>query len=241
MSAPSSRAVARRRRVAVLVVVLVVLGVAGWMAMRSAFLDVDHLVVSGNARVSVEEILASSGVEQGDAMVWLDASGTASSIEAMPWIRRADVEREWPSTVRIVVHERVPVAWLDAGEGRALVVDRDGHGVSIDAVPPAGLPQLLDVASVPVGEAISPSGGAWLAGHLTAEQLAIVRSIKIGRSIKVADARATLVVTSGQEVRFGRLNQVGDKMRSAVAVLAQPSAEGRTYIDVSAPSTPVAG
>jgi len=235
MSAPSSRAVARRRRVGVLVVVLVVIGVAGWMVMRSAFLDVDHLVVSGNARVSVEEILASSGVEPGDAMVWLDASGTASSIEAMPWIRRADVKREWPSTVRIVVHERVPVAWVDAGEGRALVVDRDGHGVSIDALPPAGLPQLLDVASAPVGEAISPAGGARLAGHLTAEQLAIVRSIK------VTDARATLVVTSGQEVRFGRLNQVGDKMRSAVAVLAQSSAEGRTYIDVSAPSTPVAG
>ena len=60
-------------------------------------------------------------------------------------------------------------------------------------------------------------------------------------SITVRDARATLKVTSGQEVRFGRLNQVGDKMRAAVAVLGQPGIEERTYIDVSAPSTPVAG
>ena len=57
----------------------------------------------------------------------------------------------------------------------------------------------------------------------------------------VADARATLVVTTGQEVRFGRLSQVEDKMRAAVAVLAQPGVDQRRYIDVSAPSTPVAG
>jgi cell division protein FtsQ len=198
-------------------------------------LDVDHEVVAGNAQVNTAEILAASHIAPGDPMVWLDPGDSAHDIEALSWIRTATVTREWPDTVRITVQERVPVAWVDAGEGHALVVDRTGRALTVDPTAPAGLPVLLGVTPAPVGAAISPVGGAWLAGHLSVDERPIVRSIA------VADARATLVVTSGQEVRFGRLNQVSDKMRAAVAVLAQPGVDQRSYVDVSAPSTPVAG
>jgi cell division protein FtsQ len=227
--------VARRRRVTVLVALLLVLGIGAWGASRSPLLDVDHLVVSGNARVTTDEVLEASGVGRGDAMAWIDPADSARDVEALPWIHTASVVREWPDTVRISVREREPVAWVDAGEGRALLVDRAGRGLALEAAPPDGLPQLLEVATAPVGAAIRPRGGAWLAGHLTLEQRPVVRSITVD------DARATLVVTSGQEVRFGRLHQVADKMRAAVAVLAQPEVAGRAYVDVSAPSMPVAG
>jgi cell division protein FtsQ len=235
VSAPSSRAVARRRRLVVVLVVLLALGAAAWGVSRSPLLDVDHVAVSGNARVTTAEILASSGIRRGDAMVWLDPGVAARHVEALPWIGSADVRREWPGTVRIAVRERVPVAWVDAGAGRALVVDRTGRGLSLDPAAPPGLPQLLGVKPAPVGGAIHPAGGAWLAGHLTLDQLGLVASIA------VADARATLRVSSGEEVRFGRLDQVADKMRSAQAVLAQPGVAARAYVDVSVPSMPVAG
>ncbi|MFI5046075.1 MAG: cell division protein FtsQ/DivIB [Acidimicrobiia bacterium] len=235
MSAPPSPRVARRRRLAVVVGALLVVGTAAWMVSRSPLLDVDHVVVQGNARVAPEEILASSGVAPGDAMVWLDRGGAARAIEALPWIRTAQVHREWPGTVDITVRERVAVGWVDAGDGRALVVDGAGRALEVDAAAPPGLPELLEVAPAPVGASISPSGGAWLAGHLTTDELAAIRSIS------VVDQHATLVVTSGQEVRFGRLTQVGQKMLAAIAVLLQPGIGTATYIDVSAPSTPVAG
>lgn len=235
MSAPGSAAVARRRRIAVLLVVVTVLVVAAWGVSRSPLLDVDHLEVTGNARVGTDEILTASELDAGDPMLWLDAAATAEHIEALPWIRTATVEREWPDTVRITVRERVPVAWVDAGSGQALVVDRAGRALTLDPAPPPGLPRLADVTPAAVGAEIAPVGGAWLAGHLTADQLPVVASIT------VADGRATLEVTSGQEVRFGRLDQVADKMRAAMAVLAQPGVDQRSYVDVSAPSTPVAG
>jgi len=235
MSAPASATVARRRRVAVIVVVLLVLVTAAWMVSRSPLLDVDHLVVTGNVRVSTDQVLAAAGVARGDPMVWLDPGSAAHAIEALPWVRTADVHRDWPGTVTITVSERVPVGWVDAGGGSALVVDRDGRALAIDPFAAAGLPQLLDVTPAPVGAAITPVGGAWLAGHLSPDERGVVRSIS------VVDQSATLVVTSGQEVRFGRLDQVSDKMRAAIAVLGQPSVAGAAYIDVSAPSTPVAG
>lgn len=234
MSAPASAAVARRRRLAVVVAALLVIGTAAWMVTRSPFLDVDRVVVLGNATVTTDEVLLSSGVAAGDAMVWLDPGASARAIEALPWVRSAQVQREWPATVRITVRERVPVAWVDVGGGRAMVVDRTGFAITEDA-PPAGLPQIVAVTPSPVGARITPTGGAWLAGRLSPEQRGGVRSIA------VADRRATLVVASGQEVRFGRLNQVSDKMRAAFAVLVQPGVDTAAYVDVSAPSTPVAG
>jgi len=231
---PSARVVRRRRLVVATLVVLVLL-TGAWMVTRSPLLDVDRVEVRGTTQVTPDAVQAAAGVHPGDPMVWLDAGDVAGRVETLPWVRHASVQREWPDTVRITVRERAPVAWVAAGDGAFLVVDRTGRGLAVDSTQPAGLPQLLDVTPAPVGAAITPVGGAWLAGHLRADELALVASIT------VRDARATLQVTSGQEVRFGRLSQVGDKMRAAVAVLGQPGIGERTYIDVSAPSTPVAG
>ncbi|MET0626967.1 MAG: FtsQ-type POTRA domain-containing protein [Acidimicrobiia bacterium] len=226
---------ARRRRLLVVVIGLLVVGTAAWVATRSPFLDVDHLVVSGNARATADEVLAAAGVAPGDPMVWIDPGAAARKIETLPWVLHAEVKREWPDTVKVVVAERVPVAWLDTGFGNALVLDRDGRALTTEAPAPVGLPQVLDVAAVPIGVTVAQPEGARIAGALAPDQLANVRTIA------VAAHRATLVVASGQEVRLGRPTQVGDKMRAAFAVLAREEAAGKAYVDVSAPSTPVAG
>jgi cell division protein FtsQ len=228
--------VSSRRRVLVLVIVVGVLGTAAWMATRSPLLDVDHLVVRGNERAATEEVLEAGGLHRGDPIAWLDVDDAATSIEALPWIRDARVEREWPDTVRVTVRERRPVAWVDRGNGRALVVDPHGRVLDIDAEPPAGLPQLVDVATAgPVGGTITPVEGARAAGALHG----IVQTST--RLIATADGRVTLQIASGQEIRLGRPTQLRAKVRAAVAVLGAPQAAGKTYVDVSAPSSPVAG
>ena len=226
----------RGRRVLVLVVVVGVLGTAAWMATRSPLLDVEHLVVRGNDRATTDEVLGAAGLDRGDAIVWVDVGAATRGIEALPWVRDASVVREWPDTVRVTVRERRPVAWVDAGGGQALVVDADARILALDAGPPPGLPQLLEVATAgPVGGVVTPAEGARVAGALHGLVQASTRAIA------TTDGRVTLQIVSGQEIRLGHPTQLRAKVRAAVAVLGAPQAAGKAYVDVSAPSNPVAG
>jgi cell division protein FtsQ len=228
---------ARRRRLLVLVLVLVVLATVAWMVSRSPLLDVDELVVRGNQRATADEVLEAGGLTKGEPLVWLDVDRARSGIEELPWVRSAKVVREWPDTVRVTVQERRAVAWVDAGEGRALVVDPSGRVLAVDAQVPAGLPQLLDVVPpAAVGGTVTPTVGARVAGALEGLVQASTRGIATA-----SDGRVTLRIASGQEIRLGRPNDLDDKVRAAVAVLGAPQAAGKVYVDVSAPANPVAG
>jgi cell division septal protein FtsQ len=137
----------------------------------------------------------------------------------------------------VTVSERRAVAWVDAGGGAALVVDPSGRVLSLDPTAPPGLPQLVGVtAPITPGATVAPTAGARVAGVLAGIVRESTRSITTGD-----DGRVTLGIASGQEIRLGRPVQLADKIRAAVAVLGAPEAQGTAYVDVSAPSNPVAG
>jgi cell division protein FtsQ len=49
-----------------------------------------------------------------------------AGIEQIPWVERADVARLWPDRIRVVLHERAPVAFAQ-GPGGMLLVDSSGQ------------------------------------------------------------------------------------------------------------------
>jgi cell division protein FtsQ len=49
-----------------------------------------------------------------------------SGIEQIPWVERADLARLWPDRIRVVLHERAPVAFAQ-GPGGMLLVDSSGQ------------------------------------------------------------------------------------------------------------------
>ncbi len=127
-------------------------------------------------------------------------------LEALPYVERAEVVREWPDTVRIVVRERQPAAWIDAPAGKA-VVDGTGRVLEVGAAPPAGLPQLLGTRLVPpVGGTVAPLDGARVAGGLSGYAAAGTASVE------VTDHGVLLHLASGPEVRMGRPTQVAVKL-----------------------------
>ncbi len=228
---------AGRRRLRVVVVVgaiLVVLAIA-WGVSVSPLLDVDHVTVRGLGRLTAAEVQAAGGVHPGDAMAWLDAGAAAGRIEALPFVRRATVVREWPDTVRISVVERRPVAWIDAPGGKVVV---DGTGRVLESVtdPQPGMPQLVGTKLVPgVGATVVPVGGARVAAGLTGLAAAGTRSVT------VTDAGVSLQLASGSEIRMGAPTQVAVKLRAALAVLRASEGVEVHYVDVSVPTNPVAG
>jgi cell division protein FtsQ len=224
----------RLRFVMIGVGVLVVLA-AGWAVTASPLLDVDHIVVKGTARMTNAEVEAASQIHRGDAMVWLDGGAAVARIGALPWVRGARVEREWPGTVTITVTERTAVGWVDTGTGPALV-DRTGRVLERVSTVPTDLPQIASPKLVPpVGATIEPAVGAAVAGKLHG----LARSGT--RAITLSPTGVVLGLVNGPDIRLGEPTDVMLKVRAAIAVLTALDGAPVGYIDASVPSNPVAG
>jgi cell division protein FtsQ len=233
--ASSKQSSVRRRRLLVLGVVVVVLVAIAYGVSRSPLLAVDTLQVRGTSHLTAAQVLDAAGVHEGDAMVWLDTTAAVDGTNALPYVRDAAVQREWPSTVRITVHERTPSSWIDGPGGKALV-DRSGRVLdTVEAAPP-GMPQLLGAKVVPLpGGTVDAVGAARVAGALTGLAAAGTTSIE------VTDHGIVLHLAVGTEVRMGEATQIGVKIRAALAVMEALQTARPTYVDVSVPTNPVAG
>ena len=97
---------------------------------------VEHLAVAagfGAKRVTVEgqlhatdaDITAALQAGPNTMMLGFDSDAAKARLEAVPWIRHAQVMRFLPSTLRVVIEERSPYAvWQK--EGQTFIVDDEG-------------------------------------------------------------------------------------------------------------------
>ncbi len=225
----------RRRRLLVLGIVVVAVAAIAYGVTRSPLLAVDTLQVRGTSHLTTAQVVDAAGIQEGDAMVWIDTTAAVDGMEALPYVRDASLTREWPDTVRITVHERTPAAWIDGPAGKA-VVDRTGRVLEAVAAAPPGMPQLLGAKAVPPpGGTVDAVGAARVAGGLTG----LVATATT--SVEVTDHGIVLHLTAGPEVRMGEATQVGVKIRAALAVLDALQDAPPAYVDVSVPTNPVAG
>jgi cell division protein FtsQ len=225
----------RRLRILLVGVALTLVGTIAWVVLASPLLDVHRIVVRGAGHTSRSQVVAAAQVEQGDAMVWVDAGAAADRVDALPWIRHARVERDWPGTVRITVTERTAVGYVVSPVG-PMLVDGTGRVLERAASTPADLPELRDVKRVPpIGATITPVVGAHVADALVGYARSGTRTVDVG------PGGVSLALVSGVEVRLGRPTAVMTKVRAAVAVLGALDGETVNYVDVTVPSNPVAG
>jgi cell division protein FtsQ len=227
------RAEGRRRfRILVTVLAVVTLGALAWGATVSPILDVNRVVVRGVQRLDRASVVDAAGVHPGDALVWFDASTAAARVEGLPWVRHARVERDFPGTVRIVVRERQPVAWVDATP--VVLVDDEGRVLEATDAPPAGLPRLVGAESAPTGAHVRPRAAARVAAAFGTLRSGVT-------AVSVADGAAVARLASGVDVRFGHPTDLGQKIRAALAVVQALGTRSPGYVDVSVPATPVTG
>jgi cell division septal protein FtsQ len=136
------RRLARLARVALGTVLVLVVGggvVFGvrWVVASPRF-AVASVEVRGAARVPEARIRAAAAIAPGANLWSLDTAAIAARVGALPEIRRADVIREAPNRVTIVVEERRPFTlvhaarlhWMDE-DGR--VLGEEARAVSTDA------------------------------------------------------------------------------------------------------------
>lgn len=230
----ASRRRARLRRTLV-VLLLVAIAVGGVLLERSRHLAVAGIEVVGLERLTRQEVISAADVAPGAPILRVRTGRAAASVAALPLVRRAEVDRAGPTTLRIAVEERRPVL-VAAGRGRSVLLDRDGVVVADGGED--GLPVVELVVRPPdVGRAVVDDAAlanahrAWvgLSGPLRAD---------VVRLVAPDPERLELVLSSGVRVRFGRAEDLAAKVRALGAVLADTAGSGVTVIDVRVPAVP---
>jgi cell division protein FtsQ len=219
---------------------LVVVLIAGALAFAALYpgFDPKNVSVSGNHRVSRQEILARAGVAP-HTTIWLQNTGAiAQRVAAIPYIDSARVRRTPPAAIRIVVTERTPFAVLRS-DYDAAVADR-----SLRVLEPVTDESALPVFDVGPATALTP--GSFVRSS-TAVALRAAYETMSSRQMAPAelalDPYGGLVVTmrGGLRLMLGGQSDLAQKLTLADAILSQIVTQRRRVaaIDLRAPSAPV--
>lgn len=103
-----------------------VFALIGFGISQSPLFNVRHIVVEGNENIDTQLITDLSGVKEGQHIYSFSAGRAETMIATNPLVEQVQVSRSLPSTVRITVTERQPVAAIAADDG-VIIVDKEGY------------------------------------------------------------------------------------------------------------------
>lgn len=223
---PIARGAVRGLKVLVWSALLSVAAVAlGLLLYFTPIMSARSIDVVGLEAIPQEEVLAAAAVVPGTPLLQIDTDAVAERVATIRRVASARVQREYPSSLRITVVERVPVVVKDYPDGPHLF-DRDGVDFAT-APPPPGLP-ILETATP------GPSDPATEAALQVMLALPPEVAAQVGRVAAPSVASITLTLVDGRVVVWGTNDRTDEKALKLAALLTQP---GRTY-DVSSPDLP---
>jgi len=142
-----------KRRGWIFAIILVVLAV---LAIHNRFylqhfnpLELRHLQyveIEGNRMLSWEDVMQGAQVETGMLMSELNADSVEASLMQLPMILSAKVEKKFPSSLYIKLHETSPVLTV-LSEGRATIYSEKGYPLPYSVATAMRLP-VMDMAAM---------------------------------------------------------------------------------------------
>ena len=218
---------ARVRRALLALLSAVVLAGLGWVLLASPLLAVDEVAVSGTDRTTPQQVTRAAAVVVGTPLARVDVDGVRRRVRALPTVARVEVERAWPTTLRLRVVERRAVAGV-LEQGSVTLLDGEGVPFATERVMPPDAVR-LQVPRPGPGDATTRSA------------LAVLDEVPDDLRRRVAIVRApspeavSLLLQDGRRVVWGRPGRAADKATAALALLRLPG----TVYDVRSPDVVV--
>ncbi|MGE2688771.1 cell division protein FtsQ/DivIB [Mycolicibacterium pulveris] len=184
-----------------------------------------NIAVVGLEVIPEEEVVGAAAVAPGTPLLQINTDSVAERVAMIRRVASARVQRQYPSTLRITVVERVPVVVKDYPDGPHLF-DRDGVDFATE-LPPPGVPY-LDT------ETPGPNDPPTEAALQVMTSLPPDVAAQIARISAPSVAAITLQLIDGREVVWGTTDRTEEKALTLAALLTQP---GQVY-DVSSPDLP---
>lgn len=204
-------------------VVLVLLGVAGWVVLGTGVFGVREVAVLGARTLPAADVVRAAGIARDAPLARVDTDAVAGRVGRLPAVARAEVSVEWPHTVVVTVTERVAAVVVATGR-RFRLVDASGVPFATVGARPAGLP-LVEVA------APGPADRATRAAVAVARALTPALRAPLQKVVAPTPDQVELRLRGNRVVFWGDAADSARKATIAAALLGRP---GRR-IDVSAP------
>jgi cell division septal protein FtsQ len=216
------------RKQLIALVAVVLLGFGGWVVYASSWLGIQSVEVEGTSFLTRHEVEQAADVQKGTPLARLDVGAVEDRVAQLPAVASVDVERDWPSGVRIVVQERTAIAVVRQHH-ELQGMDADGvlyrtYRHRPDRLPLVRAGQLDDKGSADALHEV--------AGVIASLDRSIARKVD---HVEVASMDAIeLVLSNGKQVQWGSAAQSELKAR-VLATLLEVNA---SVYDVSVPEQP---
>lgn len=155
----------------------------------AAGLGVERVTVEGKRHTTDSEITTALQASPNTILLGFDTDAAKARLEAVPWIRHAQVMRWLPSTLQVVIEERAPYA-IWQSQGKTYVVDAEG------AVLAPALREAYQHLPFVVGDGAGKNARELYAALEGYEEL----KAQTVAAIRVGDRRWNLRLVSGLEI-----------------------------------------
>ena len=167
---------------------------AHWMQHGHEF-RIQNIAVSGVHRSDEADLLRRAHLSAGRNIFAVNTADAAAAMEQADWVAHAKVARALPSTVRVEIEERQPVAV--ANVGGLVVVDADAHEIKpLNVADQLDLPVISGLSAEDIGNVQhGPSA-------LGAATLHVLAAYQADRMAKVAPLSELRVSTASGETTY---------------------------------------
>lgn len=212
-----------------------------WIAFWSPLLGVDKVRLRGARHTTAADVVEAAGLRRSDNLLLVSTRSIEDAAEGLPWVKRAEVRRVLPGTIRIKIVERRPAVALSSGVGgRNASWLLDAGGRILGKGRAKGLPVVagMTVTGMEPGDLVPASEArAALAAYVS-----MPRNLK-DRIVAVfapTVERLTFTLRDRTLVRYGAAEDMDAKNAVLGSVLEKLRSQGRAvaYIDVRVPASP---
>lgn len=218
-----------------------------YLFLHSSVFNISKVYVSGQKKVTSDEVKALAGVTPGENLFKIDGDLIEKSVEIHPVVKNAQMIRHLPHSVEIKIEERVSWAVVPY-EDLFLLIDDEGHCLDkLNKLPDGNIP-IITMEQMParvnLGQAVNPEvikmiKTVWKS--IDAEGRAQISQFHYANTQK-----SLLIYTlEGTEVRYGNLERVEEKAANfteALKIEASLQKEGKDqleYVDLRFSGRPV--
>ncbi len=128
----------------IIIAVFIVMTV-GLIVANLPYFEVSEVEVTGNLKVSREDIVRQATTLEVGNIFWLSKSKIEQVVETIPYIKNAELTKIYPNKLKINVTERTPVAYLIYNKSSYIYIDNEGCVLEVASTPVEGKAMITGV------------------------------------------------------------------------------------------------